>query len=482
MKYNTGTEVLRFHSKCTRERVIFENFLLSYVRPTLKAYTYFKLLLIFPIQYYITTYMDSIYNYLSMNSTELIEYTRSLLPKDNSLTHPANLTFNKMGPLPAFIWEDVMVIGGADGKILTRLNSAFYREIGPRFYKIFGNIQALMVISSTNKMRKNDFNFLSFGPDFPHVPYEDFSIYKRNFIGSKYRYETLDVYSTKDYTNSEGNSDVIVVTSLSQIEFLFKTILNNPKSLLRKSIRNISFDLTILDGTEELLENKFIQNTIEELVSRSSNVTKLSYESPMMFVEKDHEDFLGCRWNTPYNSVLWSFAKFQKEFYEPANEIFPNNVYFGEFLPIAEQFDYIYSKKRLSLSDISNLNDFENENPMSTYANSMHELGYEQVIDIYYDGIDLNYKRMNEISTDKCHDIKIKNRDFISEKNLLNTLKFIMESMIDQNNTCGDSISTSFLINGFIETEYISVKDFETGYLNDFKTSMILINKPCKFN
>ncbi|CCH40745.1 hypothetical protein BN7_279 [Wickerhamomyces ciferrii] len=443
------------------EQVLYSDLLLAYVRPALRLHAYFKLLLVYPIQYYITVIHDHICLFLSQVFTKL-RSTHSTILNFLCSRNP-DLTFHNMGPLPAIIWMNVMVIGGADGKELTRLNSAFYKELGPTYYKKYQNIQALMVISTTKKMRRNDFNYLTFGPDFPQVPYEDFSIYQRNFISSKYQYEVLDVYSTKTYKDSECDS--VIVTSYSQVEFLFKEILKNPDSLLRRCIENISVDVSILDGTEEVFENSLIKYTTENINSENPSVTKLEMNTPLMSIGKDHEEFNWCRWNNG-NSVLWSTARFSKEPCEPSNEIFPTNVYFGEFLPIAEQFDYYHSNKRSELSEFVNLDSFRNENPMSNYSRTLQRVDRNTFPSI-----------VNQFSANKCHDIKIKRRAFKTEKDVLSTLDYIMGMMASEKYEC-ENISTSLLMNGFIPER--NLENHFGGFtqtIRDFKTSMVLINK-----
>ncbi|CCH44030.1 hypothetical protein BN7_3587 [Wickerhamomyces ciferrii] len=150
------------------------------------------------------------------------------------------------GVFPLEIWFKILKLNQNMGVLMT-LNMSFYRALAPEIYNNkFENLDLLLVIKNTKCMKSID----------------DTS------ITSNYEYIDVVPSEVENPNNIKlKNTKIKVITSHKKIITLFKYILTNEyESILKKSIKKISLDVSVLDSDYNgILNSKMICKTLNYL-------------------------------------------------------------------------------------------------------------------------------------------------------------------------------------------------------------------------
>ncbi|CCH45021.1 hypothetical protein BN7_4600 [Wickerhamomyces ciferrii] len=385
------------------------------------------------------------------------------------------------GKLPMDIWYLLTKKYHIDPKLLMRINNTFYQAFAPDIYKDFKDLQILLVASNTKKMRESDACFLKYGPDFPHKPYESYKIYERHKQSAHYEYELLDVRSKKDYSNYKSRPAKII-TDPNKIKFLFETILTNPKSLLKATIKHLTVDVSLLYGYYDIVHSKkSLAKKALKKAGRKISVKKLNVELQPFITAELYDSFDEDRWGENIN-VQSSFSRFEKtQAGIVSNNKFPKNVYFKEMLHLSPVFDYYYNDLRASMRKITNFDDLRYlQNPFVDFPCRFGSLESKYLIRKKGDSY---IKKILEHTTIITHEIEIYNRQFIKSNDFNLLISKIVETMSSEV-TCQD-IDTSLLIIGDKEDsntdgQAFSMSSESLGDIVELKPVVTLVNKPAK--
>ncbi|CCH45005.1 hypothetical protein BN7_4584 [Wickerhamomyces ciferrii] len=435
-----------------------------YLRPILVAYWRFKTLF-FPLMYYFNSISMMVSNMVQLSASNL----SNLLKGDQE---PVTIREEEEGSsitgiFPLEIWEKISKKGNLDMNNLLQVNSVFYHHFGRMRYKEFESVQLLLVLSTTKKMRMSDECFLKYGPDFPNRPYESYKIYERHQISSKYEYEFLDVRtSPKEDFLAYEKSDSIIISSKKDIDFFIENILTNPNSPLKRCIKNLCMDVSILDGFGELItsQNSNINHFLKEL-STQGWLNCIKADLPAVNVTECHDYFSGCRWQ-PHLRSYSSLGLFARGL-EDSNGKFPKNVYYKELMPVSGFFDQYSKNDRVSQIGFTKESQVLENNPFSRFLN-------------YCDGVPPIIYDMKVIrkAGNMSLSIDITNRGFLTEKNVeLSFYRFM--NLITSKEVCGD-INSSFSILGMKDSKLeVPPDDFPLlDKLVEYEPQIVLINKP----
>ncbi|CCH43711.1 hypothetical protein BN7_3265 [Wickerhamomyces ciferrii] len=392
-----------------------------------------------------------------------------------------------LGPFPIEIWKIIMQKGCARMEVPS-INKCFHKELAPYAYCGVGyeNLQLLLVVSSTHKMRQNDACFLREGPDFPDKPCDSYSIYERNLESFNFEYEFLDVdydvpKSIRDeIAGAKADKKTLVITDYEEIKHLVYHVLNNPDSM--KHWKSINIDISILHGYKELIYDSEIYTVLEyygRSLGNGSLSSKTQVKADDFFYGPDsHQLFHNRegRWGAPKLGLSKNFDahSFSKIPYNTANEIFPNKVYFNELIHLSELFKSYESGQRSELLKISTDRELRMNHPYKKYVLSLDQITQSP---------EFNGPQFKIDGAIASHNIKIRNRRFASENEVTSLIK-LMVGLLSSNKLFKDT-DTSLFISGM--TDFQETKDIlksQTGKyrpvtnMYKYKPHLTLLNKP----
>ncbi|CCH44518.1 hypothetical protein BN7_4083 [Wickerhamomyces ciferrii] len=438
-------------------------FAIKYIRPVLQAYWNVKTLH-YPLRYCIDKSLINTNKKFKSLVTDTLSKCKihKRKGKPNVKTSDDYHRVNDLtGGLPMEVW-DLIIMMGADPKVFIRVNTQFYNFIGPKLYKDFKDIQVLLVLTKTTKIRANDANFLKYGPDYPHKPcINGYEIFKRRKEGLKHDFEFLEVtriYDTIRYKSSheaiKHNTGAIFITCLKSIEFLFDHILGNEKSALKYMIQSVTVDISILDGFQEVMyqssgklpsSNLSLNGMIENMVNNASGskLTKLQTESIELFATNLNDNFDNSRWRQDPGTLQTNYL-FKPGYngHVPTNEKFPQHVYFMELNHLDDLFAlYIKHGKRKEMADIKSESELKKKSPFRIHRKRRRSINTVKNNDYIYTGL-------SDRAVSKSWDIFIQDRHFKSEVETFDSLAKIVQTLFSETN-----IKVSLLINGLRLTQ-----------------------------
>ncbi|CCH40717.1 hypothetical protein BN7_251 [Wickerhamomyces ciferrii] len=369
---------------------------------------------------------------------------------------------------PYEIWDRITDFQIADRCTLTRLNRAFYNEFSHKIYKDYSNIQILLVLSSTNKMKDNDACFLKYGPDFPHKWYDGYQIYLRNKESEKFEYEFLEVKTYRKYFEEATCALPKMIISPERVMFLLNTIMKRSGSLLKKQIKRMSIDISILTGYHDLFNcyDSPIKSQMDK-VSQNPNLSILNIESPELYSLDVHDYFDGCRWEN--DGILTSWERFDVEAWKSSNMKFPGMVYFKELAHLSALFYSYRDSGRLKMFSVKDSGSFQDHNSMNN-----HSMYYEDIHDLTVFSF---YDEIARFAAYQSYFIDIVKRQFKTKSETQNIITKVIDTV-----SCireGDP-DVSLFING-IEPVRSGIEHQNSkstfGTLSTFKSQMTLLNR-----
>ncbi|CCH42053.1 hypothetical protein BN7_1592 [Wickerhamomyces ciferrii] len=444
-----------------------KKFWLENLRPALLRYWKFKRSL-FPLIHYSKKHLKSL---------------KEAKEANNKITQKSEHGKTVLGPFPLEIWDMIMKRGGVKREVL-RLNRGIFNDLAPYAFGGggFQNLQLLLVVSSTKKMRQNDACFLREGPDFPDKPCDSFSIYKRDLESSKFEYEFLDV--AYDAPKRIRDEKTLVITDYEDIKFLFHHLISNPDSIVKKSFKSIRVDISILHGYKELIYDS--DSKVNHALKHYGKSLDIGSFSSMIQAKTD-EFFYGTdshqlfnkgesRWGHPKlgisnNSDAHSFSKVS---HNTANEVFPSKVYFNELIHLSELFKSYDSGERNELFKISTKKELRKNHPYQKYVVSP---------DQFKESPDFDGQQLKMDGAIASHNIKIQKRRFSSANEVKSLIKLMVETL-SCDKIFHDTDASLFIsgMSDFQETNEIRKKQpgKSKPVLNMFKYKphLTLLNKP----
>ncbi|CCH44024.1 hypothetical protein BN7_3581 [Wickerhamomyces ciferrii] len=418
---------------------------------------------------------------------------------DQDNTEKKNPTLT--GELPLEIWNDIIMMG-ADPKVLIRINKQFYHSIAPRLYKKFEKLQLLLILTKTDKIKANDSNFLKYGPDYPHKPcVNGYKIYERLQEGIKHEFEFLEVipktaqfaeiFLGPIHKEIKKKTNTILISSFNDIEFLFENILNNDESVLKHMIKNISMDISIFDGFEQVMytpgkiqgSELSIDDLIKSIIDKrkkqpeNTEIEMFQSETNGLCVTNHNDNFKGCRWKQEPDGNLRTRYIYETErgsFYKRHmnNQKFPLNVYFMELLHIYQCYQIYLDDERIKFENIKSNEELYQQTPFRDIYDEIFTV--DEIADSC-----IEYGSRSLLTFEKCSRMKIPHRCFKTEDETFKKLNNIICLMLNE-----DKISTSLLFNGICTTQERVDPSLDNiclnrcGYLSAYKgISTLVINK-----
>ncbi|CCH46222.1 hypothetical protein BN7_5813 [Wickerhamomyces ciferrii] len=406
-------------------------------------------------EFWLETLRPALLKYWCFNRSlfPLIHYSKQHLKSLNEAKESSKEK-TVLGPFPIEIWEIIMQKGGIRMEVLS-INRAIFNGLAPYVYGGSGieKLQLLLVVSSTKKMRQNDACFLREGPDFPDKPCDSYSIYERNLESSKYEYEFLDV--SYDVARAFPDEKTLVITDYDEIKMLFYHVMNNPDSILRRTIKSINVDISILHGYQELVYDSQVYRVLEHF-GRSLGIERVSSRTQVkadgFFYGPDSHQLFNeeeSRWDDPRLGISKTFDphSFSKVPYNTANEVFPNKVYFNELVHLSELFKSYDSGGRSELCKITTKDKLRKNHPYKKYVLSPEQITQDPEFDVE------QLKVEGEIAS---HNIKIIKRRFASDKKVQSLIKLMVETL--SSDKIFNDTDTSLFISGM--PDFQETRDF----------------------
>ncbi|CCH47121.1 hypothetical protein BN7_6732 [Wickerhamomyces ciferrii] len=410
------------------------------------------------------------------------QYLKSLNEEkeaNNKITQKSEHEKTVLGPFPIEIWEKIMLEGAVIKEVL-HINKTIFNELAPYAFgggNGYENLQLLLVVSSTKKMKQNDACFVREGPDFPDKPCDFHSIYERNLESSKFKYEFLDV----DYVDPIRIRDkkTLVITNYEKIKFLIPHLINNPDSIINKKFKSISVDISVLHGYKELIYDSEINHVLKNYGRIGSSSSKIQIKIDDFFYGTDsHQLFKRgeSRWGHPKLGISKNFDahSFSKVPYNTANEVFPNKVYFNELIHLSELFKSYDSGERSEILNISSKEGLQKNHPYKKYVLSPEQFKESPS----FDG-----QQMKIDGAIASHNIKIKKRIFASDTEVKSLIKLMVETL--SSDKIFHDTDTSLFVSGMSDFQETSeIRNTQPGRgkvvtnMYKYKPHFTLLNKP----
>ncbi|CCH44028.1 hypothetical protein BN7_3585 [Wickerhamomyces ciferrii] len=369
------------------------------------------------------------------------------------------------GVFPLELWYEIMSSNDNVGVLVT-LNKSFYNAFAPQLYGKFENLNLLLVISSTKKMKQNDELFISNAKVFFRDKLSCYDeICERYQQGTDYDYEYIDVVpNEEEYRDSMEliNSTNKVITSHKKIIELFENILTNDISFIKKIIRNLTINISILNGYNEIISSKHskVNRTLRK-INKVDGVEKHHIRLPRF------EGSNCLRQNRPNCSR-------NRYFNDQDSTFFPINVYSNEQSHLAVVLETFASDKKNYMRNIHSSEDLEGNNPFY----DMFKICFEGKNIPINDRIIEGGARFSTDFQSMAHKVKVINRKFENKSQVEHSIIQIVKIMTSDKFM--SSISTSLSLMGYEDSSNNSKKGPRDYVLSDLKPTITLVNKPSR--